>query len=124
RSGAELGTPYYMSPEQVEGRSKESTPATDVYALGVVLYEILAGAPPHARPTLQGTFAAILSQDPPPLRSSDPKIHADLETICLKALEKDPKRRYATALEFADDLRAYLAGDFIPAGPIPRWSRR
>jgi serine/threonine-protein kinase len=124
RSGAELGTPYYMSPEQVDGRSKESTPATDVHALGAMLYEILAGTPPHARPGLQETFAAILSQDPLPLRSSDPKIHADLETICLKALEKDPTRRYASAREFGDDLRAYLAGDFISAVPVARWKRR
>jgi len=124
RSGAELGTPYYMSPEQVDGRSRESTPATDVYALGAILYEVLAGAPPHARPSLQETFAAILSQDPAPLRSSDPKIHADLETICLKALEKDPGRRYPGAREFAEDLRAYLAGDFISAIPVPPWKRR
>ncbi len=124
RSGAELGTPYYMSPEQVDGRSKESTPATDVYALGAILYEILTGTPPHARPSLQETFAAILSQDPAPLRSSDPRIHADLETICLKALEKDPQRRYPTAREFAHDLRAYLAGEFISAVPIPRWKQR
>ncbi len=124
RSGAELGTPYYMSPEQVEGRSKESTPATDVHALGSILYEILTGTPPHARPSLQETFAAILSQDPPPLRSSDPRIHADLETICLKALEKDPQRRYPTAREFATDLRAYLAGEFISAVPVPKWKQR
>jgi tetratricopeptide (TPR) repeat protein len=124
RSGAELGTPYYMSPEQVDGRSRESTPATDVYALGAILYEILTGAPPHARPSLQETFAAILSQDPGPLRSSDPKIHRDLETICFKALEKDPQRRYASARGFADDLRAYLAGDFISAVPVPAWKRR
>jgi tetratricopeptide (TPR) repeat protein/tRNA A-37 threonylcarbamoyl transferase component Bud32 len=124
RSGAELGTPYYMSPEQVDGRSRESTPATDVYALGAILYELLSGSPPHARPSLQETFAAILSQDPVPLRSSDPKIHRDLETICFKALEKDPRRRYAGAREFADDLRAYLSGDFISAVPVPPWKRR
>jgi serine/threonine-protein kinase len=124
RSGAELGTPYYMSPEQVDGRSRESTPATDVYALGAILYEMLTGSPPHARPSLQETFAAILSQDPAPPRSSDPKIHADLETICQKALEKDPNRRYPSAREFADDLRAYLCGEFISAVPVPRWKRR
>jgi tetratricopeptide (TPR) repeat protein/tRNA A-37 threonylcarbamoyl transferase component Bud32 len=124
RSGAELGTPYYMSPEQVDGRSRESTPATDVYALGAILYEMLTGSPPHARPSLQETFAAILTQDPPPARSISPKIHADLETICQKALEKDPKRRYPNARQFADDLRAYLSGEFISAVPVPRWKRR
>lgn len=123
RSGAQLGTPYYMSPEQVEGRSRDVAPATDVYALGAILYEILTGTPPHAYATLQETYAAILSRDPVPPRRHDPKIHTDLQTIVLKALEKEPTRRYTTAHAFADDLGRYLAGEPIDAVASAPWKR-
>jgi serine/threonine-protein kinase len=121
RSGARLGTPYYMAPEQVEGRAGRVTPATDVYALGAILYEILTGKPPHEADSLAEVFAAILSRDPVAPRRSDSRISRDLETIALKALEKDPARRYADALDFADDLRRAREGEPIRAVALSPW---
>jgi len=123
RDGARLGTPSYMSPEQVDGRSREVAPTTDVYALGTILYEILTGALPHEGSTLEEVYAAILSRDPVPPRRLDPKIPPDLQTITLKALEKEPSRRYATAQAFADDLGRYLAGEPIEAHASGPWRR-
>jgi tetratricopeptide (TPR) repeat protein/tRNA A-37 threonylcarbamoyl transferase component Bud32 len=123
RDGARLGTPSYMSPEQVDGRSREVTPSTDVYALGAILYEILCGVPPHDGATLEETYAAILSRDPIPPRRRDPKIPAELQTIVLKALEKEPERRYAGAHAFADDLARHLAGEPIAAHVSAPWKR-
>jgi tetratricopeptide (TPR) repeat protein/tRNA A-37 threonylcarbamoyl transferase component Bud32 len=127
RSGAKFGTPLYMAPEQVEGRSKDVTPRTDVYALGAILYEILAGKPPHPGTTLADVFARILSAEPESPRKSNPNAPGELEAVALKALEKDPGRRYPTAEEFADDLRRYLAGEPVRArspGRLGRLGRR
>jgi serine/threonine-protein kinase len=117
RTGATLGTPQYMAPEQVQGRSKEVTPRTDVYALGAILYEILTGRPPHEEADLVELYRRITSEDPVPPRVRRPTVSADLQTICLKALEKDPARRYANAKEFADDLDRQFTGEPILARP-------
>jgi len=117
RTGATLGTPQYMAPEQVQGRSKEVTPRTDVYALGAILYELLSGVPPHGSDDLVELYRRIVSEEPAPPRTLRPSVPADLQTICLKALEKEPGRRYANAKEFADDLDRQLAGEAILARP-------
>ena len=117
RTGSSLGTPLYMSPEQVEGTSGRISPRTDVYALGTILYEILAGRPPHLGETLMEIYGRIVREDPLPPRAANPTLPHDLQTIALKALEKDPARRYPSAREFADDLRQHLAGEPIQARP-------
>jgi len=111
RTGTTMGTPTYMAPEQVQGRPV--SPRTDVYALGAILYEASTGGPPHPGETLMQVFSSIAMRDPIAPRQIDRTIPEDLETICLKALDKEPARRYATAIEFADDLRRFLAREPI-----------
>jgi tetratricopeptide (TPR) repeat protein len=112
------GTPSYMAPEQADGRVREIGPATDVYALGAILYETLTGRPPFKADSVYGTLALVRSQEPVSPKRLQPRIARDLETICLKCLEKAPQRRYHTALELAEDLRRYLSGTPIKAWPI------
>ncbi len=119
KTGATLGTPLYMSPEQAEGRNKDVTPPTDVYALGAILYETVTGAPPHTGQTLMEIYGKIARDEPVRPRKLAPRISADLETIILKAIDKDPRHRYATADLLADDLRRFLAGEPIAARPAP-----
>jgi serine/threonine-protein kinase len=129
-SGALLGTPSYMAPEQAGGRPQDVGPATDVYALGAVLYELLAGRPPFHGDTPLQTAGLVVSEEPTPPSRLRPGLARNLETICLKCLEKEPRRRYGSAAELADDLERHLQGDAILARPpgavgrLLRWAGR
>lgn len=122
RSGAVLGTPMYMAPEQVEG-GRDITARTDVHALGVLLYEILTGRPPHPGTSIPEVYAKIARDEPEPPRRLDPSIPWELEAVALKALEKNPERRYATAEAFAEELRRYRVGEPVVARPVSEFSR-
>ncbi len=116
-SGELQGSPYYMPPELLRGKNVEPDGRCDVYGLGVTLYESLTGRVPFEGDTLERVLHQILSDPPPPPRISNAALSKDLETVVLKALEKDPERRYQTAGEFADDLEALLAFRPIRAKP-------
>jgi WD40 repeat protein len=120
--GQIVGTPAYMSPEQAAGQSHRVDRRSDVYALGVVLYELLTGELPFRGSTAMLRLQLLHEEPRPPRRIND-KIPRDLETICLKCLEKEPRRRYGTAAELADDLRRFLDGRPVLARPTPRWER-
>src|SRR5688572_7335273 len=115
KDGSFLGTPYYMAPEQIRGEARLVGPRSDIYSLGVILYEILCGRTPHVAPNSVEIFQKILTEEPPPPRLFNTRIHPDLQTICLKAIDKDTLQRYASAGDFADDLRRYLDGEPIMA---------
>jgi eukaryotic-like serine/threonine-protein kinase len=128
QAGTLVGTPEYMAPEQIEGA--DPTPAIDIYALGVLLYELLTGHVPFKAGTVPETFLLAKYQEPVAPRRLQPKLPRDLETICLKCLQKDPRKRYASAEALADDLARWLDGRTIkarPVGPVEqlgRWARR
>ncbi len=115
QSGAIIGTPGYMAPEQAAGQRGEVSPATDVYSLGAILYAMLTGRPPFQAPSALDTVMMVLEQDPLPLRMLNPKAHPDLEMIALKCLQKPADLRYADADALADDLQAFLANEPIAA---------
>ena len=117
--GEVLGTPAYMSPEQARGEAHQVDARTDIYSLGVILYELLTGERPF-RGNRRMLLLHVLEDEPRPPRQLHDKVPRDLETICLKAMAKTPARRYATALELADDLRRFLRGESIRARPIGR----
>ncbi len=130
RTGAVMGTPSYMAPEQAGGKTAEMGPACDVYSLGAILYECLTGRPPFKAATTLETLQQVMADDPVPPRQLQPKTPRDLETVCLKCLEKQPGRRYGTAPELAEELRRFQAGEPVRAravGTVERaakWARR
>jgi WD40 repeat protein/serine/threonine protein kinase len=123
RSNALVGTPAYMAPEQAAGQIHNISTATDVYGLGAILYELITGQPPFARTNVSNLLHSVQHDDPVPVCSLNPSVPADLETICLKCLQKEPFKRYSSAADFAADLRRFLAGEPINARPVGRIER-
>src|SRR5262249_32225243 len=118
QSGAILGTARYMAPEQANCQKHRIGPASDQYALGAILYEMLTGRPPFRGANVWETLDQVRSQEPVPPRQLQPRVPRGLETICLKCLDKVPEKRYANALALAEDLRRFLMNEPIRARPV------
>jgi WD40 repeat protein len=125
-----VGTAYYMPPEQAQARNDTLTTAADVWALGAILYECLTGRPPFVGASYFDTLLKVVEEPVLPPRRRNPRVHPDLEAVCLRCLEKDPAKRYDSALELAEDLERWLAGDAVSvrrqttAERARRWARR
>src|SRR5262249_16482478 len=129
RTGTVLGTAAYMAPEQASGQSRQVGRPADIYALGVILYELLTGRPPFQADSMLEPLEQVRTHEPVPPRRLRPRLPRDLETVCLKCLEKEPRRRYPTAAALGDDLRRYMSDRPVMAqrtgwtGRLWRWGK-